>query len=303
MQRIWLTMTPGLFVLLWSTGFIGAKYGLPYAEPFSFLFIRFACVLVVLYGLIKLLGEHWPAGARLWCHIAVVGVLVHGVYLGAVFTAIDQGMPAGITALIVGLQPLITAGLARIWLGEQLQRRQWVGIVLGLIGITLVLAEQLDLANPGHLFSGFGWVAVVSAFSALLGISVGTLYQKRFCTGMPLLTGTFIQYLGAILLLGVAALLFETRQIQWNPVFALALLWLIFGLSIAAILLLMTLIKRGEASRVASLFYLVPPVTAIEAWILFGERLGLLALAGIAVAVVGVALAVGQPKPTKRPGQ
>lgn len=299
-HHLWLKIIPILFVLLWSTGFIGAKYGLPYAEPFTFLFVRFACVLVLLYLLIRLLGERWPTGPRLWLHISVVGVLVHGVYLGAVFTAIGQGMPAGITALIVGLQPLITAVLARLWLAERLQRRQWLGIVLGLVGITLVLAEQLDLSNPGSLFSGFGWIAVLSAFSALLGISVGTLYQKRYCTGMPLVTGTFIQYLGASLLLGVAALLFETREIQWNPVFVMALLWLIFGLSIAAILLLMTLIRRGEASRVASLFYLVPPVTAIEAWILFGERLGMLALVGIAVAVVGVALAVGQSKPTRR---
>ncbi|MCH8529274.1 MAG: DMT family transporter [Saccharospirillum sp.] len=299
-HHLWLKLTPVLFVLLWSTGFIGAKFGLPYAEPFTFLFVRFACVLVLLYLLIRLLGERWPSGSLLWFHIAVVGVLVHGVYLGAVFTAIGLGMPAGITALIVGLQPLITAGLARLWLGERIQRRQWLGILLGLVGITLVMSEQLDLGSPGGLFTGFGWAAVLSAFSALLGISVGTLYQKRHCTGMPLVTGTFIQYLGASLMLGVAALLFETREIQWNPVFVLALLWLIFGLSIAAILLLMTMIRRGEASRVASLFYLVPPVTAIEAWILFGERLGIVALIGIAVAVVGVALAVGQPKSVNR---
>lgn len=298
-HHLWLKLTPVLFVLLWSTGFIGAKFGLPYAEPFTFLFVRFACVLVLLYLLIRLLGERWPSGSLLWFHIAVVGVLVHGVYLGAVFTAIGLGMPAGITALIVGLQPLITAGLARLWLGERIQRRQWLGILLGLVGITLVMSEQLDLGSPGGLFTGFGWAAVLSAFSALLGISVGTLYQKRHCTGMPLVTGTFIQYLGASLMLGVAALLFETREIQWNPVFVLALLWLIFGLSIAAILLLMTMIRRGEASRVASLFYLVPPVTAIEAWILFGERLGIVALIGIALAVAGVALAVGQPRAFK----
>lgn len=294
-RTLWLKVTPILFVLLWSTGFIGAKYGLPYAEPYTFLFIRFVCVLTVLFVLIQFLNERWPAAPGLWVHIGIAGMLVHGLYLGAVFTAIDLGMPAGVTALIVGLQPLVTAFLARFWLDETINRRQWLGILLGLAGISLVLSEQLDLNNPGQLFTGFGWMAILSAFSALLGISLGTLYQKRYCTGMPLVTGTFIQYLGACLLLGIGAWLFETRVINWTPTFTFALLWLIFGLSIAAILLLMTLIRRGAASRVASLFYLVPPVTAIEAWILFNESLGLIALAGIAVAVAGVALAVKQP--------
>lgn len=294
-QGLWLKATPILFVLLWSTGFIGAKYGLPYAEPYTFLFVRFVCVLAVLFVLIQFLNERWPREPRLWLHIGIAGMLVHGLYLGAVFTAIGLGMPAGVTALIVGLQPLVTAILARFWLGETINSRQWLGILLGLAGIVLVMSEQLDLDNPGQLFVGFGWVAILRAFSALLGISIGTLYQKRYCTGMPLVTGTFIQYLGACLVLGLGAWLFETRVIDWTPTFTLALLWLIFGLSIAAILLLMTLIRRGAASRVASLFYLVPPVTAIEAWILFGESLGFVALAGIAVAVAGVALAVKQP--------
>lgn len=294
-RNLWLKATPILFVLLWSTGFIGAKYGLPYAEPYTFLFVRFVCVLVVLFVLIQFLNERWPREPWLWLHIGIAGMLVHGLYLGAVFTAIDLGMPAGVTALIVGLQPLVTAVLARFWLSESINGRQWLGILLGLVGIILVMSEQLDLSNPGRLFVGFGWIAILSAFSALLGISLGTLYQKRYCTGMPLVTGTFIQYLGACLVLGIGAWLFETRVINWTPTFTLALLWLIFGLSIAAILLLMTLIRRGAASRVASMFYLVPPVTAIEAWILFGEQLGPVALAGIAVAVIGVALAVKQP--------
>lgn len=300
-QSLWLKLTPVLFVLLWSTGFIGAKYGLPYAEPYTFLSIRFACTLVLLYLLIQFMGERWPERPMLWVHIAVAGMLVHGVYLGAVFTAIDLGMPAGVTALIVGLQPLVTAFLARAWLGERIRGRQWAGILLGFIGVVMVMGEQLDLTSPGSLFAGFSWVAILFAFSALIGISIGTLYQKRHCTGMPLVTGTFIQYLGASVVLGMAALLFETREITWSPTFLFALLWLVLVLSIAAIMLLMTMIRRGEASRVASLFYLVPPVTAIEAWILFGERLGVLALSGIAVAVVGVALAVHQPKPLVSP--
>jgi drug/metabolite transporter (DMT)-like permease len=266
----------------------------------TFLFVRFRCVLELLWVIIRLLNEPWPRGHRLWMHIAVVGMLVHGVYLAAVFTAIGQGMPAGVTSLIVGLQPLITAGLARLWLGDTIHRRQWLGILLGLVGITLVLSEQVDLSNPAQLFSGFGWAAVLSAFSALLAISGGTLYQKRYCSGMPLVTGTFVQFIGASILLGLGALLFETRDIQWTSTFVLALLWLVFGLSIAAVLLLMVLIRRGESSRVASLFYLVPPVTAIEAWILFDESLGWPALLGIAIAVMGVALAVRQPAVTQR---
>lgn len=295
-RGLWIKAMPVLFVLLWSTGFIGAKFGLPYAEPFSFLFVRFVCTLAVLYLIIRLMRERWPSRLALWGHIAVAGMLVHGAYLGGVFSAINLGMPAGVAALIVGLQPLVTALLARPWLGERLTGRQWLGIGLGLVGIVLVLGENLDTADPSQLFSGFGLGALAFAVIALVGISVGTIYQKRNCTEMPLTTGTFIQFLGAATVLGVAALLFETREIEWTLTFSLTLLWLIFGLSIAAILLLMALIRRGEASRVASLFYLVPPVTAVEAWILFGERLGPLALIGIGVAVAGVALVVNQPR-------
>ncbi|WP_290637784.1 DMT family transporter [Aquisalimonas sp.] len=299
-QGLWIRAMPILFVLLWSTGFIGARFGLPYAEPFTFLTIRFLCTLVVLYLIIRVMREVWPRTLKAWLHIGVAGVLVHAAYLGGVFSAIDQGMPAGVTALIVGLQPLVTAALARSWLGERINRNQWIGIILGLAGITLVLGEQLDLADPATLFTGFGSVALLAAALALLGISIGTLYQKRYCTEMPLTTGTFIQFVGASLVLGLAALVFETREIEWTLTFVLTLGWLIFGLSIAAILLLMALIRRGEASRVASLFYLVPPVTAVEAWILFGERLGPMALTGIAVAVFGVAMAVRQPTAGKQ---
>ncbi|WP_290651214.1 DMT family transporter [Aquisalimonas sp.] len=285
---------PVLFVLLWSTGFIGARFGLPYAEPFTFLTVRFLCTLVVLYLIIRVMCAVWPRSPAAWLHIGIAGILMHAAYLGGVFSAIDLGMPAGVTALIVGLQPLVTAGLARSWLGETITRNQWIGIVLGLVGITLVLGEQLDLADPASLFTGFGVPALLAAALALLGISIGTLYQKRFCTDMPLTSGTFIQFVGATVVLGLGALLFETREIEWSLTFTLTLAWLIFGLSIAAILLLMALIRRGEASRVASLFYLVPPVTAVEAWILFGERLGVLALTGIVVAVLGVAMSVRQ---------
>lgn len=282
---------PALFVLLWSTGFIGAKFGLPYAEPFTFLFVRFVLTVALLIPLVFLLKGGWPKGPRLWGHIATSGLMVHGAYLGGVFYGIYLGIPAGLASLLVGLQPLLTAALARPLLNEHLNRLQWAGLALGLVGITLVLSSKLN-PGDGGLFQGFGLGALACVMVALAGISGGTLYQKRYCTGMPLLSGTVVQYLGAGLLLGLGALLLEERGIDWTPTFILTLGWLVLVLSIAAILLLMALIKRGEASRVASLFYLVPPVTALEAWWLFDEALPPIALLGMAVALTGVVMVV-----------
>lgn len=284
---------PAVFVLLWSTGFIGAKFGLPYAEPFTFLFIRFALTVMLLTPLVWILKISWPSSPVLWMHIAVSGLLVHGTYLGGVFYGISLGMPAGLAALLVGLQPLLTAACAGPLLGERLAGQQWLGLVLGLIGISAVLGSQLE--PDQSLFSGFGIGALLSVMAALVGISLGTLYQKRFCTQMPLLSGTVIQYLAAGGALGIGALLFETREVTWTLTFVLTLGWLVLILSIAAILLLMALIKRGEASRVASLFYLVPPVTALQAWWLFDERLSGIGLGGMFVAIVGVVLTVRKP--------
>ncbi|CAM3923378.1 DMT family transporter [Vreelandella rituensis] len=291
-----LAAMPVVFVLLWSTGFIGAKFGLPYAEPFTFLFVRFVLTLALLLPIVLLMRISWPQGAKLWAHIGVSGLLVHGTYLGGVFYGIYLGMPAGLASLLVGLQPLLTAACAGPLLNERLTSRQWLGLGLGLLGITLVLGSKLELGES--LFQGFGMGALFSVLAALAGISLGTLYQKRFCTTMPLLSGAVIQYVAAGLLLGLGALLFETRQIDWTPTFILTLGWLVLILSIAAILLLMALIKRGEASRVASLFYLVPPVTALQAWWLFDERLPLLGLGGMAVAIIGVVLVVHKGKNT-----
>ncbi len=285
---------PLLFVALWSTGFIGAKFGLPYAEPFTFLSVRFVLTLLLLVPLVILLGGDWPRSPALWGHAAVSGLLVHGAYLGGVFYGIELGMPAGLASLLVGLQPLLTAALSGPLLGERLVPRQWLGLVVGLVGVALVLGGKRD---PGTaLFAGFGVAALGAVVVALVGISLGTLYQKHFCAGMPLLGGTVAQYLGAGALLGLGALTFETRAIDWTPTFLLTLGWLVLVLSISAILLLMTLIERGEASRVASLFYLVPPATALEAWWLFDERLPALSLIGMAVAIAGVVMAVrGRP--------
>ncbi|WNL43147.1 DMT family transporter [Halomonas sp. PAMB 3264] len=292
-----LTTMPFVFVLLWSTGFIGAKFGLPYAEPFTFLFIRFVLTLLLLVPLAFVMKAPWPHATALWAHIGVSGCLVHGAYLGGVFYGIYLGMPSGLAALLVGLQPLLTALLSGPFLGERLTYWQWLGLSLGLVGIALVLGSKLESGR--QLFDGFGFDALACVLVALLGISLGTLYQKRFCTQMALLSGTVIQYLAAGALLGVGALLFETREVTLAPTFLLTLGWLVLVLSIAAILLLMALIRQGEASKVASLFYLVPPVTALQAWWLFDERLPLLGLLGMVVAIVGVMLVIQRSPPAQ----
>ena len=279
---------PILFVLLWSTGFIGAKFGLPYAEPFTFLALRVLATIAILVPMVLLMRMKWPQGAGLWGHVAVSGCLVHGAYLGGVFYGIYLGMPAGLASLLVGLQPLVTAALAGPLLNERLSVLQWSGLVLGLMGVALVLGGKMDLTALS--FHDFGWPALACVMVALVGITLGTLYQKRYCTGMPLLGGTIVQYLGALVVFGLGSLLFESREVTWSTTFILTLAWLVLVLSIAAIVLLMLLIKSGEASRVASLFYLVPPVTALEAWWLFDESLPLASLAGMVLTVIGVAL-------------
>ena len=279
----WLRLMPGVFVLLWSTGFIGAKYGLPYAEPLTFLLVRLGLVAVVLALVALATRAPWPTSWRSVGRIALAGLLVHGVYLSGVFLAIAHGLPAGVTALIVGIQPLLTAALSGPLLGERVSGRQWGGLLLGLFGVGLVVREKFAV-DADHLI-GMGFAA-----AALVGITLGTLYQKRHGAGMDLRSGTAIQYAATALVLAVAAPLTETMHIQWTGEFVFALLWLSFVLSVGAIFLLFALIRRGAAARVASLFYLTPPVTALVAWAMFDERLGAVALAGMVVAVMGVAL-------------
>jgi drug/metabolite transporter (DMT)-like permease len=290
---------PALFVWLWSTGFIGAKYGLPYAEPFTLLFIRMLLTLIPLGVLAIVMRARWP-GWRSAGHVAITGILVHGCYLGGVFYAIDQGMSSGLVSLIVGLQPLVTALAAVVFLREAVSGKQWAGLVLGLVGVSLVIAEKFGGTNAGA--EGLPGLTLVWAGLALIGISLGTVYQKRHGTSVDLVSGTMIQYTAAAVLFGIGALTLETRELEWTLQFKLALGWLVFGLSVSAILLLMWLIRRGAASQVASLFYLVPPVTALEAFILFDERLGPMAMAGGVVAVAGVALVVASGPRTVRSG-
>lgn len=284
MQRL----APLLFVFLWSTGFIGAKFGLPDAEPLSFLLIRYLIVLMLMLAMAWAMRAPWPRDPRQWLHIGVSGVLVHAIYLGGVFTAIKHGLPAGITALVVGMQPLLTALSAGWLLGEQVTARQWVGLALGLIGVALVLSGKLPADVPP-------WPMLIPAIVALLGITVGTLYQKRFCQRFDWRTGSVIQFLPSACLTALAVLLTEDFTIRWSPEFIFALAWLVLVLSVGAITLLNLIIARGSAVNVSSLFYLTPPTTALIAWGAFGETLNAAAIAGMALAVGGVWL-VAKPQ-------
>lgn len=279
---LWTAGAPALFVVLWSTGFIAAKAGLPFIEPMTFLALRFALVCAAMLP-VALLGQAtWP-DATTGVHVAVVGLLMHGAYLGGVFASIAHGLPAGLSALIVGLQPLLTACVVGPLLGERVRKLQWAGFILGLAGVALVLADKLafDRASIG--------AAALSAL-ALVGITAGTLYQKRFCAGVDLRSGAVIQYAAATAAMLLVALPLETMRIDWSPQLAVALAWLCLPMSLGAVSLLLVLIRRGAAAKVASLFYLVPPFTALFAWWLFGETLGALAMAGMALAAAGVAL-------------
>jgi drug/metabolite transporter (DMT)-like permease len=273
---------PALFVVLWSSGFIGAKYGLPYAEPLTFLAVRMAAAVLLLALFALVTRAPWP-NARAAAHSVVAGLLVHGLYLSGVFISISLAMPAGLAALITGLQPVLTSTLANRLLGERVSARQWLGLLLGFVGVYLVVQERsMSGETPAA-----AWIAV---FVALIGISVGTLYQKRFAGGLDLRTNVLIQYMAAGIFFAVGAFLFETRDVQWTADFLFALSWLIFVLSFGAVLLLFVLIRRSAATQVASFFYLTPPVTALIAWAMFDERLHALALAGMAVCVVAVLL-------------
>jgi drug/metabolite transporter (DMT)-like permease len=274
---------PWIFVLLWSTGFIGARLGLPHAEPLTFLLTRYLAVLVAMALVAVFTQAPWPQSAWQWMHIGVAGLLIHGVYLGGVFIAISQGLPAGVASLVVGLQPLITAVGAGWLLGEIVLKRQWVGLLLGLAGVGLVVFAKLN--------GGFALQALVPAVVALCGITAGTLYQKRFCRPFDWRTGAIAQFLPTALVTWMAAAMTEDFRVDWTGEFIFALGWLVLVLSIGAVSLLNWLIRHSGAVNVASLFYLVPPCTALVAWALFGETFTGLALAGMALTVWGVFLA------------
>jgi len=284
MQRFY----PFLFVFLWSTGFIGAKYGLPYAEPLSFLLTRYGLVIGLMAVIALVTRAPWPKEPMQWLHIGVSGLLVHAVYLGGVFVAIKHGLPAGVTALLVGMQPLLTAFGAGWLLGEKVDGRQWAGLALGFVGVGMVVSGKFgETAALGPM--------LIPALIALLGITVGTLYQKKYCAKFDLRTGSIIQFVPTAVVTAIAVALFEDFRIEWTGNFVFALGWLVLVLSIGAISLLNLLIRSGSAVNVASLFYLTPISTALIAFFIFGEKLTLTATFGMLLAVSGVYL-VARPK-------
>lgn len=281
----WVAAMPAVFVLIWSTGFVVARFGLPYAPPLTFLALRFTGVLAVLLPLVLVMKAPWPHGRIV--HIAVAGVLLQAGYLSGVWCAIKLGMPAGLSALIVGLQPVLTAFAAPL-VGERVSNRQWAGLAFGICGVGLVVANKISLI-------GLSWQSIALCVMALMSITAGTLYQKRFCPGFDLRTGTIIQFSASLVVLLPLAMTIEGMTpaldaVQWTPRFVGALLWSVLALSIGAIFLLFALIRKSAATQVTSLLYLTPPTTAVMAWVMFREAFSIVGIVGMLLAVIGVAL-------------
>jgi drug/metabolite transporter (DMT)-like permease len=279
---------PVVFVLIWSTGFIVARYGMPNAPPMTFLALRYACSVLCFAAWALFAGARFPVGRRQLAHLAVTGVLMHAGYLGGVWTAVKLGMGAGLAALLVSLQPVLTA----IWVssrGGHVAARQWSGLALGFAGLGLVVWHKLGLGeiHPANL---------LCAFVALVSITVGTLYQKRFVTPCDVRTANLVQLAAAFVVTLPLALL-ETEAIRWNGEMIGAMAWSVLGLTLGGSSLLYLLIQRGAAMAVTSLLYLVPPCTALMAWLLFAEPITALTLAGMALTAFGVSLVVRAPAP------
>lgn len=283
--RVFDRAMPLLFVLIWATGFIVARGIAPHAEPLTFLVMRYGLTIAVFTAIAVAVGAVWPKGAAGWRDALVAGVLLQGVYLGGVFWAVRRGLPAGVAALFGGLQPLLTAALSRPLLGARVRPIQWLGIGLGLAGVVLVLLPKL-----GGL-DGIPLPPLAAAFVAVLGITLGTIWQKRTAAKADLRTNAAVQFIGAALVTAPVAALTETWTFDGSAPAWIGLIWSVFGLSVGAISLLLVLIRRGAVAGVASLFYLVPPVAAVLAFILFGERLTLVQIGGMGLAAAGVALA------------
>ena len=271
---------PALFVLLWSTGFVGAKYGLPYADPFIFLSVRILIAAVLLFALARILKMPVGIGRQAVARSGLIGFFLHACYLGGVFYSIAQGLPAGVAAVVTSLQPVLVSVFAVKVLGEQLRRTQIAGLLTGLVGVILVLGPSIDAQIPKP--------AIIAILIALMGSTTATLLQKKLGADIPLISGTAYQYLFSGCVLGLIALATQETSITWNLRFTLAFVWLILILSVGAILLLLWLLNTGSAAKVSSLFYLVPPATAIEAFFLFGEKVNTQGFLGIGITALGV---------------
>jgi drug/metabolite transporter (DMT)-like permease len=272
---------PAIFVLLWSTGFVATKYVIHNADPLSYLAIRMAVVVALMAVIVAIARPKWPNGAEIG-HSIVAGILVHGFYLGGTAVAISLSIPAGLSALIPGLQPILTSTIANRWLGERVTPLQWSGLLIGLAGVGLILHDR-----PMTGQAGWGWFA---SGVSLVSITLGTLYQRRYCNKIDWRSGNLVQYIAVTAFFTAAAFLFEHRVVHWTAEFVLALAWLAVALSIGSIGLLYWLIRHQAATSVASLFYLVPAVTAVMAYVLFDERLDAVAIAGMVACAAAVFL-------------
>jgi drug/metabolite transporter (DMT)-like permease len=279
---------PAVFVLIWSTGFVVARYGMPHAPPLHFLAVRYALSIVAFLVWIGLSRAPWPRERAQWWHLAVTGVLIHAGYLGGVWAAVKHGLAAGTVALIVGLQPVITA-LWVSWTGQEhrIAPRQWAGLMLGLLGLLMVVWRKLFIGELDAFNLGL-------ALLALASITAGTLYQKRHLRSHDVRTATCVQLIAALLVTAPFAML-EPEPMRWHPELVGAMAWSVLVLTLGGSSLLFLLIQRGAATRVTSLLYLVPPCTALQAWWLFGESLSAQVLAGLAITAIGVALVVREP--------
>lgn len=279
---------PVVFVLIWSTGFIVARYGMPYAPPLKFLAVRFALSIACFLPWIFLARVKWPTSRVQWMHLAITGVFMQAGYLGGVWAAVKAGMGSGLAALIVGLQPVLTA----LWLastGGKIAARQWAGLLLGFMGLVLVVSRKFGQGGEAD------WLNIALATGALFSITVGTLYQKRFVAPCDVRTANVVQLSAAFLIVLPLALL-EAEAMHWNVELAGAMAWSVLALTLGGSSLLYLLIQRGATASVASLMYLVPPVTAFIAWMLFGEPITAITIAGTVLTAVGVALVVRQPR-------
>ncbi|RBW64824.1 EamA/RhaT family transporter [Vibrionales bacterium C3R12] len=286
---MWVKLIPVIFVVLWSSGFVGARFGLQYAEPATLLALRMMANVAVFIVLIAFMRRRIPMGKDL-LHASIVGLLIHGCYLGGTYQAISMGMPAGLCALLVGIQPILTAVLLVGFSNQRLIASQWLGLMVGFVGISLVLMGNVEWQNDEHQLA-----AICFTFTALVGITLGTLYQKKFCHNVDMIGGALVQYFASAILFSIVAWNTETMEVMWVPEFFAVMAWLVIVLSVFAILLLLFMVKSGESSKVASTFYLVPPVTAIQAWLVFNESFDWLGALGFTLAAIAVYLVVRKP--------
>jgi drug/metabolite transporter (DMT)-like permease len=281
MENLAARAAPAIFVVLWSTGFIGTKYVLHNAEPLTYLAIRMIVVVGLMAVIAVIARPQWPDRTGV-AHSVVAGLLVHGFYLGGTAIAIAHSIPAGLSALIPGLQPILTSTLANRWLGERVTPLQWGGLLLGLAGVVLILHDR-----PMSGDAGWGWLA---SGVSLVSITLGTLYQRRYCNRIDWRAGNLVQYIAVTIFFAAGAWLFENNVVHWTREFVLSLMWLAVVLSIGSIGLLYWLIRHSAVTSVASLFYLVPAVTAVMAYVLFGEQLDMVAIAGMIACAAAVFL-------------